>query len=401
MTGPLDGVRILDLSNILMGPFATQLLGDMGADVIKIEPPGGDALRDANSGRHAGMGNLFLNSNRNKRSLTLNLKHPDGRAALLRLIARSDVLVTNVRPRAMARLGLAYADVAALNSRMIYVSCTGFGQNGPYADRPAYDDLIQAMTGVPDLIARAYGGGPRYMPSNFCDRVTGLNVVNAVSAALYYRERSGRGQSIEVPMFETMVQFLMSDHLGGHTFEPPTGPTGYARIVNDFRRPYKTSDGQIGVIVYNDKQWAQFFALIGQPEHAGQGIFADISARGRNIAEVYRFVEAKIREHSTREWLAMLATSDIPHTAAIEFESLFDDAHLRAVEFFPELDHPSEGRVRTTAVPSRWSESQPDIRTLAPRLGEHGRELLAECGYTDVEIDALARSGATTIPAAE
>ncbi|MEM7348279.1 MAG: CoA transferase, partial [Chloroflexota bacterium] len=246
--GPLSGITVIDLTTILMGPFATQHLGDMGADVIKIEPPGGDGIRYANQGRSPGMSNLFLNNNRNKRSLVLNLKHAAGKSVLEKLLKQGDVLVSNVRPQAMARLGLSYEDVVKINPRLIYVACFGFGQTGPYAERPAYDDLIQTMAGIPNLFERAYDDEPKFLPANFCDRVTGLNVVNAVTAALFYRERTGKGQSVEVPMYETMVQFLLSDHLGGYTFEPPTGSPGYARIINPNRRPYATKDGYLALL---------------------------------------------------------------------------------------------------------------------------------------------------------
>jgi crotonobetainyl-CoA:carnitine CoA-transferase CaiB-like acyl-CoA transferase len=395
--GPLSGITVLDLTNIIMGPFATQILGDMGAEVIKVESPEGDGLRYANYGRHTGMSNMYLNSNRNKRSIVLNLKHEAGRAVFCALAAKSDVVVSNMRPQAMARLKLAYDDIFAVNPKIIYVACFGFGQTGPYADRAAYDDLIQAMCGVPDLIERTYGDSPRYLPSNFCDRVTGLSIVNAVTGALFYRERTGKGQAIEIPMFETMVQFLMSDHLGGYTFEPPHGPSGYARVINAYRRPYKTRDGQIGLLVYNDKQWAQFFTVIGQADMIGQGIFATMTTRGENIAQVYEFMDARLAERTTQEWLDLLGNTEIPHTAAVKFDDLFENEHLNAVGFFPTFTHPSEGQIRTTAIPSQWSQSQPSIRQHAPKLGEHSTVILRELGYSKGDIAALVRSGTTKL----
>lgn len=395
MTGPLQDIRIIDLTTVVMGPFATQILGDMGADVIKVEAPAGDGLRYANRGRHHDMGNLFLNNNRNKRSLVLDLKQEKGREVLLRLVSQSDVLVSNMRLQAMARLGLAYADVSAVNRALIYVACVGFGQNGPYADRAAYDDLIQAMVGIPNLFERAYGDEPKFFPVNFCDRVTGLTVVNAISAALFYRERSGEGQSIEIPMFETMLQFLMSDHLGGYTFEPPDGPMGYTRIVNPNRRPYRTKDGYIALLVYNDKQWTEFLQLIDRPELIGRGIFANLTTRGQNIVEVYGFVRDCMSRRTTSEWLALLEESDLPYAAVPRLEDLCADEHLQAINFFQEQEHPSEGRIRTTAIPSCWSESQPTLRRAAPRLGENSLEILREFGYADEEIGTLIDAGVT------
>ncbi|MEM7534489.1 MAG: CoA transferase [Chloroflexota bacterium] len=396
ITGPLSGIKVIDLTSIVMGPFATQFLGDMGADVIKVEPPHGDVMRYANHSHSEGMSNIFMNSNRNKRSLVLNLKHEMGRDALLKLVAQGDVLVSNIRPQAMARLGLSYEDAAAVNPQIIYVACFGFGQDGPYAERTAYDDLIQTMSGVPNLFERAYGDAPKFLPANFCDRVTGLNVVNAVTAALFYRERTGKGQAIEVPMFETMVQFLMSDHLGGYTFEPPEGVPGYERIVNPNRRPYATKDGYIGLLVYNDKQWAEFLQMIDRPNLIGQGIFATMKTRGQNIVEVYGFVQDCFRQRTTAEWLDRLSKTDLPHAAVSTLEDVFADEHLQAINFFPEQDHPSEGRIRTTAIPSTWSESQPSLHRHTPLLGQDSREVLRELGYDEDKITALVDAGTTT-----
>ena len=333
MSGPLSGINIVDLTSVVMGPFATQLLGDMGADVIKVEPPGGEIMRFASRGRHTGMSTLYLNINRNKRSFVLNLKHEAGREALLKLIEQSDVLVSNIRPLAMARLGLGYEDVVKVNPQVIYVSGVGYGQDGPYADRPAYDDLIQTMSGLTNLFQQAYDDEPKFVPSNICDRITGLTMVNAVTAALFHRERTGLGQSIEVPMFETMVQFLMGEHLGGHTCEPPIGEIGYQRVLNPNRIPYPTKDGHLAILVYNNKHWATFLSLIGKPELIGQGIFTDAASRSQSIVEVYGFVKEQIARHTTAEWLDILANADIPHAPVREFSTLFADEHLRAINF--------------------------------------------------------------------
>ena len=395
MAGPLAGIKIVDLSNVLMGPFATQQLGDMGAEVIKVESAAGDLIRYAAPGRSTGMSSLFLNNNRNKRSIVLDLKQPEGRDVLLRLIADCDVLVSNMRSDAMDRLGLGYADVAKANERIIYVCCTGFGKGGPYDGRPAYDDLIQTMAGIPSLIARAYDEEPKYLPSNFCDRVTGLKVVGAVTAALFYRERSGKGQSIDIPMLESMVEFVMSDHLAGHTYEPPTERTGYQRIVNPNRRPYKTKDGYLALLVYSDKQWAEFFELIGQPQKMSEEPFSSMTSRGANIVEVYKFVREILATKTTDEWIECFKDSDMAYAPVQELEDLLDDEHLKAVNFFPEREHPSEGPIRTTAIPGQWSESQPELNGHAPRLGEHSGEILRELGCSEAEIQTLIQKNIT------
>jgi crotonobetainyl-CoA:carnitine CoA-transferase CaiB-like acyl-CoA transferase len=398
--GPLQGIRVLDLTTVVMGPYATQILGDMGADVIKVEPPpagpgdaGGDSVRYTSSARHPGMANLFLNCNRNKRSVVLDLKAPEGRGAFLKLAATCDVLVYNVRPQAMQRLQLAYEDVRAVNPKIIYVGGFGYGQGGPYAARAAYDDLIQAMTAVPDLVSRASGGKPRFVPINFCDRVTGLNMVNAVTAALFHRERSGQGQAIEVPMFETMAQFILGEHLGGHTFEPPEGPPGYTRLLNVWRKPHPTRDGLLAILVHNDKHWQTFFRLIGRPELGADPMFATMRGRYDNIARVYAWLSGEIARRSTAEWLELLAASDIPHAVSRSLEDLFGDEHLRAVGFFHEIDHPSEGPIRVAGIPSTWSATPLSIRRPAPRLGEHTREVLEEAGLSAKSAELLIARG--------
>ncbi|MGI9220560.1 MAG: CaiB/BaiF CoA transferase family protein [Woeseiaceae bacterium] len=397
MAGPLAGIKIVDLSNVLMGPFATQQLGDMGAEVVKVESAAGDLIRYASPGRSKGMSSLFLNNNRNKRSIVLDLKQAEGIEVLLRLVADSDVLVSNMRADAMLRLGLSYDDVRAANDKIIYVTCTGFGKGGPYDGRPAYDDLIQTMAGIPSLIARAYDEEPKYLPSNFCDRVTGLKVVGAVTAALFYRERTGKGQAVDIPMLESMVEFVMSDHLAGHTYEPPTERTGYQRIVNPNRRPYQTKDGYLALLVYSDKQWTEFFKIIGQPEKASEEPFCSMTSRGENIVEVYQFVREVLATRTTDEWIEIFEHSDMAYAPVQELEDLLDDAHLKAVDFFPEHAHPSEGKIRTTAIPGDWSESEPELKCDAPRLGQHSREILLELGYSDENVKSLADKNVTSL----
>lgn len=401
MNGPLNGVRILDLTSVLVGPYATQILGDLGADVLKVESPAGDNVRGIGPMRHPGMGAIFLHANRSKRSIVLDLKAPDGRQALLDLARNADVLIHNVRPRAMARLGLSYDDLAAVNPSIIYAAVTGFGQDGPYAEKPAYDDLIQGAAAIPTLIADSSGGDPRYVPATMADRTVGLHAVYAVAAALFHRERSGEGQEIEIPMFEAMTEFVLGDHMGGMTFEPPLGSTGYPRLLARHRRPYRTSDGHICVVIYNDKQWRNFFTLIGREgELDSDPRFADIGSRTRHINELYGLVADAIATRSTADWLAALTKADIPVMPLHTPDSLIDDGHHAATGFLRTVEHPHEGTVRSIGVPTRWSGRRPEPVRQAPRLGEHSVELLREAGYDEERIADLLARGITRSPAA-
>lgn len=398
MSGPLSGVRIVDMTTVLMGPYATQLLGDLGADVIKIESPEGDSVRGIGPARHPGMGGVFLHANRNKRSVVLNLKKPAGREALLRLAAGADVLIYNVRPQAMARLGLSYEAVAAASPKILYVGVYGYGQGGPYAAKPAYDDLIQGAVGIPTLSVLAGADVPRYAPSAMADRIVGMAAANAVSAGLYHRARTGEGQAIDVPMFETMAQFILGDHMSGQTFDPPLGPPGYARLLNEHRRPYATRDGHLCVLVYNDGQWQRFFELIGKPDlMRTDPRFATIGKRTEHIHELYRMVAEVMATRTSAQWIQALEAADIPVMPMHTLESLMEDPHLRAVGFFETVEHPSEGRVCSMRVASSWSRTTPSLERHAPRLGEHSAEVLREAGYGEREIEALAADGVTRL----
>ena len=395
MSGPLAGVRILDLTTVVMGPFATQLLADLGAEVIKVEPPEGDNTRHLAPMRHDGMGAMFLHMNRNKRSLVLDLKQPAGRDALLRLAANADALTYNTRPQAMARLRLAYADVRAVNERIVYVGAFGFDQSGPYAARPAYDDLIQGAVGLPWLMMQSGGDAPRYVPATLCDRIVGQAAANAVLAALFHRERTGEGQSVEVPMFETMAQFILGDHLGGRSFDPPLGEAGYARVLARLRTPYATLDGHVCVLIYNDRQWRRFFAAIERPELMRDPRFATHADRARRIDEVYGFVADEMKTRTTAAWERLLSAADIPWMPMNSLASLIEDPHLAHTRFFRAVEHPSEGPIRTMAVPARYSASAPEYRRHAPRFGEHSAEVLREAGYSDAEIRQMIAEGVT------
>ena len=393
--GPLQGVTVLDLTSVLMGPFTTQILGDYGADVIKVEPPAGDSSRGLAPMKNPGMGSAFLQLNRNKRSIVLDLHHPDGHEAVMRLVERADVLVSNIRPAALARVHLGWDDVRDRNPGLVHAVLTGFGQDGPYATRAAYDDLIQGAIGLPSLIAATGDDGPRYVPLAFVDRTVGLAGVNAILAALYRRTRTGRGQAVEVPMFETMVPFVLGEHLGGATWDPPHGPEGYARLLSRDRKPYPTSDGYLCAVIYTDRHWRAFMRMLGrEAEFETDPRMANIRARTEHIDALYAFVAEQMRGRTTREWLGLLDEADIPAFPLHTLQSLRKDPHLKAVDFFGEIDHPTEGRIVQMRHPARFSANETPLSMPAPRLGEHTDEILCKLGYSADAIAALKLSGA-------
>jgi crotonobetainyl-CoA:carnitine CoA-transferase CaiB-like acyl-CoA transferase len=389
MSGPLAGIRVLDLTTVQMGPWCTRILTDYGADTIKVEAPEGDSSRYTGIARHRGMSGSFQHNARGKRSIAMDLKQPAAREALLRLVPTVDAFASNIRPQALARLGLDYESVRAHNPSIVYLSMVGYGSGGRYAGRPAYDDLIQAASGIPMLLQRSTGE-PRFIPMAAIDRIVGSAAANALLAGLLARARTGTGQHIEVPMFETMAQFVLAEHMQGRTFEPPAGPAGYARTLSRQRRPYPTKDGFIAALPYNDGQWRRFFAAIGKSEVVEQDPrFADIAARTANIDALYEMLGEELKHRTTDEWLELLEQNDIPCIRPNTLESLLDDPHLADVGFFGFAEHPSEGRIRTMREPSTWSETAPPTGRFAPRLGQHTREILTEAGYSPGEIDAL------------
>jgi crotonobetainyl-CoA:carnitine CoA-transferase CaiB-like acyl-CoA transferase len=392
--GPLAGIRILDLTSVILGPYATQILADFGADVIKVEAPSGDIMRHVGPMRNPGMGHIYLNLNRNKRSIALDLKQTASRDALRKLAATADVMVSNVRPAAMTRLGLGYDDIRSINPRIIYASATGYGAGGRYAGKPAYDDLIQGLSGIAAIARDAWGGEPRYMPLAIADRTVGLYLANAISAALFHRERTGEGQAIEIPMFEVFAEYLLGDHLAGLTFDPPEGPQYYPRLVSKHRRPYATKDGHVCALVYTDAHWKNFFRAIGREELLQDPRFSTHGNRADNIDEVYEFVADTLKTRTTAEWVALLDANDIPVTPLHDIKSLLDDPHLNDTGFFRLVDHPTEGRLRMTQVPGTWSASQPSVRTLPPGLGDHTAQVLREAGLSESEIERLIAAAA-------
>lgn len=393
--GPLTGIRVIDLTSVVFGPYATQTLGDMGADVIKIEPPEGDIVRTAYPSRNPGMGGVYLTTNRNKRSVTLDLRNPDAKQALLRLVKSADVFVHSMRPAAISKLGFDYESVKAANPKIIYASAWGFRSTGPYADRPAYDDVIQGISGTADLSRRRGGDTPEFAPMIMADKVAGLHAISGISMALFHRERTGEAQQIEIPMFETVTSFNFVEHLSGAAFVPPLEPPGYIRVLDPNRKPHRTRDGFMVVLPYNDKQCKGFFKAAGRPDLGDDPRFASATLRSKNVDQYYGLIGELIATKTTAEWQPLLKAADVPAIPVNTLEDVLEDEHLKATGFIVEYDHPTEGRVRTTGVPMHFEKTPGSpTRRLPPRLGENTREVLAENGFSDEEIDALLKSGA-------
>ncbi|MFO1356818.1 MAG: CoA transferase [Gammaproteobacteria bacterium] len=394
MSGPLAGVKILEMSAVVLGPWACQILADMGAEVIKIEPPRGDSNRTLGAYRNKGMAALYLTCNRNKRSVVLDVKEPAAREAVLKIAASCDVVIHNNRAQVMEKLRLTYQDFKAVNPGIIYCGSYGYGQKGPYGIRGALDDSIQAISGIA-MLNEMVLGEPRYLPTIVADKTTAMAVVQAVTAALFSRERTGKGQEIEVPMFETMVYYVMAEHLWGMSFEPPIGTAGYTRLMSHHRKPYKTLDGYIAILPYLDNHWETFCKVVGHPELISDPRFVTLARRVANIDDTYSETAKIMATRTTGEWLELFGKTSVPTNAVNTLEGLVSDPHLKAVDFWQEVDHPTEGRLRMTRFPYTFSETPADVRRLQPRLGEHSTEVLREAGLTPAEIDALLASGAT------
>jgi crotonobetainyl-CoA:carnitine CoA-transferase CaiB-like acyl-CoA transferase len=382
-------VKVLDLTSVLMGPYATQIFADLGADVIKVESPEGDTTRQLPPGHAPDCGGMFLNLNRGKRSIALDLKHPPARAALLRLVEGADVFIHSMRLSAIRRLGLDWAAVQAANPRIIYANLYGFGRDGPYRDYPAYDDIVQAAAGLAALQGRfSADGSPRFVATVVADKVAGLTAAYAVIAALYAREKTGEGQEIEVPMFETLVSFAMVEHLNGSVFQPALGPPEYPRVVAPDRRPYRTADGHIAVMIYTDRQWRAFFAAIGEPDWSNDPMFASLRARTENIGAVLGRLAGVLATRTTETWMALFAGAGIPAMPILSTADLLDDPHLDAVGFWAEAET-AGGKVRMSGIPTRFSGTPGAVGAPGPGLGADSRAILDELGYAEGEMAAI------------
>jgi crotonobetainyl-CoA:carnitine CoA-transferase CaiB-like acyl-CoA transferase len=393
--GPLEGVRIVDLTSVVVGPLATQILADHGAEVTKVESRAGDLVRNMNGKSVTpGMGAKFLHLNRNKRSIVLDLKQPAGHAALMKLVERSDVMIWNVRPPAMARLKLAYDDVRAVNPGIVYCGMFGFGQDGRYRDKPAYDTIIQGSGGMAALHHRAMGE-PRFVPMVVADKVVGLIAVQMIAMALYRRAKTGAGCSIEIPMFENLVKFVLEEHMYLRTFDPPLGGTGDPRLLDPLNKPLPTKDGWICISANTNEQAFAFFDAVGRPELKTDPRFCNVPARFAHVKEYFEIRLQALKSKTTAEWLEIFDREDVPAMPYHTLESVLDDPHLADVAFFEMKDHPTEGRTRSMRLPNKWSCGVRRDWSPAPKLGQQSVELLREAGYSDADIEIMIADGVT------
>jgi len=384
--GPLAGVRVIDLTAMVMGPYCTQIMADMGADVIKVEPPAGDTTRYVSAAPEPGMSGVFVNVNRGKRSVVLDLRTGAGQDGLRALIERSDVFIHSMRAKAIAALGFGYPEVAAVNPSIVYTNCYGYGRRGPDADLTAYDDIIQAECGLPS-VQEQLTGTASYVGTIIADKVSGLTALYATMMALFHRERTGEGQEVEVAMFETMASFMLVEHANGAMFSPPLGPAAYPRAVTPNRRPYRTRDGYLSALVYNDKQWSAFVAAV-RPPWAGEHL-ATLEQRIPQLDAVYARLAETFAERTTQEWLDVLRPLGIPAAPVRTLDELFSNPHLNETGFFETVDTPN-GPVRFPGPPAWFSKTPGRIAGPAPRLGAHTAEIMDEI---DARSDGEAADG--------
>ena len=374
--GPLAGVRVVDLTSMVMGPYSTQIMADMGADVIKIEPPEGDNTRKISVGPTPTMSGVFVNVNRGKRSIVLYLRSETDKAALRELIKQADIFIHSMRAKAIAKLGFDYAAVAAINPKIIYTNCYGYSRRGPDRDQPAYDDTIQAECGLPH-VQQLMTGEANFVGTIMADKVAGLTVLYSTMMALFHRERTGEGQEVEVGMFETMASFMLVEHANGAMFTPKLGPAHYHRAVARNRKPYKTKDGYVAALVYNDKHW-QLFVDAVKPAWAGPEL-ATLAQRAKQIDRVYGLLGETFLERTTQEWLDLLRELGIPAAPLRTTDELFDNEHLNAVGFFETVET-KHGPVRFPGIPTLFSKTPGHVAGGAPELGENSDEVRKEFG---------------------
>ena len=400
MPGPLAGVKVIDLTAVLLGPFATQHLADMGADVIKVEPPEGDLLRASGGSLSSDktMGPIYMAANRNKRSICLDLKKPVALEVLKGMIKTADLFIHNSRPAAMERLGLGYEDLKKINPSIVYAYSLGYARRGPYGHKPAFDDLVQGVSGAASLQSRVDGQPPKFMPSLVADKTTGLHLCIAVLGALYHRKCTGEGQLIEVPMLETLASFWLTEHLFGETWTPGRGAMGYDRIINKYRHPFPTLDGYICALPYTDAHWVKFFEIVERPDLAKDPRFCDRTVRPKHFSELYQVLDALMKHRKTLDWLDELDKADIPAMPVNTLEELLEDPHLNATGFFTDREHPTEGPIKTFRSPLDFEKTPVEFRRHAPRIGEDGPEVLREAGLSEADIATLKADKTLIVP---
>jgi crotonobetainyl-CoA:carnitine CoA-transferase CaiB-like acyl-CoA transferase len=398
ISGPLSGIKVLDLSSVVFATFATQILGDLGADVVKVESPssadgqrkGGDIMRwggQQPSQSDGSWGPLFLAFNRNKRSIAFDLRNKDDHSQFHRLLAHADVFISNVRMNSLAKLGLDYASLAPRYPRLIYAHASGYGQQGPYADQPAYDDLIQALSGTTDLLKRSsLAEAPQYLPALLADKTSGLYLSNSILAALLQRERDGTAQFVEVPMLECFTHFTMSENLYGHSYVPATESYGYDRVLNAFRKPYACKTGYLAVVPYSDEQWRRFFELAGRL-HEFDERFQRYQQRVQHITVLYEMMTEIMLERDAEQWLAQLRALDIPVMPVNALDQVIDDEHIKSVDLFQYQHHEQLGTTQYIRHPVRYSAHEQLPQGHPPGLGEHQEEVLSDwCGGVDKKL---------------